>query len=175
MPFYPANHRPTAHPSKNVRELPIRVRIPGTSRYRPVNAAIDASRQASLISDVYASQLGLYVHGNRPSATEIVREKLKFQLVNNCNGVGQRSTDFSLAFDVVDSTKLSEYQPTSVLGSFQIQIVLSREFLEFPYIKTWRERRLANSNLNVLVIELHPEYCQSFPPLVPSGAQVSSP
>jgi|LakMenEpi03Aug12_release.lakeMendotaPanAssembly.Ray.scaffolds.fasta_scaffold445809_1 hypothetical protein len=163
MPRYPAFHRPSKDPDKRVRELPIRVRLPGVTRFTAINAAIDAERKASLVSEVFAAKLGYFrssLHG-----TGIERVKLEFQLVNYVAGQGQRSLEFDLAFDIVDSADLQEYQAvnsSAFAGIFQIPIVLSSEFLNHRYIKKYDERLSSSSINNALVIELYPEFCKPF-------------
>lgn len=168
-PFYPAIHRPCLNPASRVRELPIRLKHPGTNRYRPTNAAIDGDRKASLISDVYASSLGIFRTIQPGDGADVERVMLRFQLVNLHKGVGQHSIDFSLAFDIVDVGKLQEYQPVSKASPFQIHIVLSSEFLFCSYIRDFNDRL----NIQSLVIELFPEYCLRFPPLNPVAVTAS--
>lgn len=160
MPFYPAIHRPCLNSASRVRELPIRLRHPGTNRYRPTNAAIDGDRRASLISEVYANSLGIFRTIQPIDGANVERVMLRFQLVNRHKGTGQHSIDFPLAFDIVDVGILQEYQPISKVSPFRVHIVLSSEFLLCSYIRDFNDRL----NVQSLVIELFPEYCRSFPP-----------
>jgi len=159
MPYYPAVHRPKVL-HKNVRELPVRVLTQDLNRYRPTIAAVDVSRQTSLVSSVYAQNLGLVFPTAKPRATDKIRTTINFQLVNHRNGSVQHSADFSLAFDVADASRLNAYQPNSRFSAFQVNLVLSMEFLKHKLIRKYTERRLANSGSNVLVIELYPEFCR---------------